>query len=547
SLKVYWPDGKQQTLASVDANQRITLLQPAAETVAPSSLSPQHLFVEIEQKLGITYQHGETELMDFRQDRLMPNAVSTAAPKIVKGDYNDDGLEDLYLGGAKGVAGELYKQLPNGGFSKVFQDAFEMDSAYQDMDGVFFDADGDGFLDLYVVSGGSAFPENSPLFQDRMYRNNGKGNFVRQIDALPEMHVSGSSVTTGDFDKDGAMDLFVGSRFIPGKYPIAPRSYLLKNQGDGRFDDVTNNVSPDLKHPGLVTDAQFVELNGDDWVDLVVVGEWMEVGIYTNDNGKGLVLNTSAFEEGTSGWWQTIEAVDLDKDGDQDLILGNYGLNNPYKPNPQRPASLVYKDFDKNGSIDPIFSYYLADTNSFAFSRDELIGQVPSLKKKFPNYLSFAKADLADYFSNEQLVDTDTLQAVLLESVYLENTGKGSFIVKRLPIEAQFSPIFAFLPIDINKDGHLDLITGGNLKASRVRVGSTGANNGIVLRGDGVVGFATLKPINSALNIQGDIRDISRLEIQRIDYTLFSRNNDKLKIYQLLDGQEKVNLNLADN
>src|SRR5690606_3405847 len=364
SLKVYWPDGKQQTLPSVDANQSITLLQAAANTVVPSSLSPQQLFVEIEKKLGIAYQHEEKEFMDFRQDRLMPNAVSTAAPKIVKGDYNNDGLEDLYLGGAKGVAGELYKQLPNGSFSKVVQEAFEMDSAYQDMDGVFFDADGDGFLDLYVVSGGSAFPENSPLFQDRMYRNNGKGNFVRQIDALPEMHVSGSTVTVGDFDKDGAMDLFVGSRFIPGKYPVAPRSYLLKNQGDGRFDDVTNNVSPDLKHPGLVTDAQFVELNGDDWVDLVVVGEWMEVGIYTNDNGKGLVLNTSAFEEGTSGWWQTIEAVDLDKDGDQDLILGNYGLNNPYKPNPQRPASLVYKDFDKNGSIDPIFSYYLADTNS---------------------------------------------------------------------------------------------------------------------------------------------------------------------------------------
>src|SRR5690606_16213634 len=314
-------------------------------------------------------------------------------------------------------------------------------------------------------------------------------------------------VTIGDFDRDGAMDLFVGSRFIPGKYPVAPRSYLLKNQGNGKFDDVTKTISPDLMHPGLVTDAQFVEVNGDDWVDLVVVGEWMEVGIYTNDNGKGLVPNTSAFDESTSGWWQTIEVVDLDKDGDQDLILGNYGLNNPYKPSEQRPASLIYKDFDKNGSIDPIFSYYLADTNSFAFSRDELIGQIPSMKKKFPNYLSFAKADLGEYFSKEQLVDSDTLRAVLLESVYLENRGDGSFTVKKLPVEAQFSPIFAFLSIDINNDGHLDLITGGNMKASRVSVGSNGANYGIALLGNGKGGFSTMDPVESGLNIRGDIRE----------------------------------------
>ena len=549
SLKIFWPNGKQQTLDQVKANQSILLLQSDAQNISKPSLNRKPKFLEISNKLGIDYQHIERNNSDFKQDRLMPNSVSTAGAKIVKGDFNNDGLEDVYLGGSKGTSGKLYMQTAKGGFEALAQEAFENDKAYQDMDGLFFDANGDGFLDLYVVSGGSAFPEGSPVYQDRLYMNDRKGNFKRQLDGLPEMLESGSSVTAGDFDKDGLLDLFVGSRYIPGKYPVAPRSYLLKNKGEGKFEDITEEYCPQLMNPGLVTDAQFIELNGDGWVDLVVVGEWMEVGIYTNVQGNNFLPKEEAFQQNTSGWWLTIEANDFDQDGDIDLVLGNFGLNNPYKPNASRPATLAYKDFDNNGSIDPIFSYYMADTNSFAYSRDELIGQIPSMKKKFPNYLSFANTDIKDFFSKEQLTDVDSLEAVLLESSYFENDGQGNFTIKKLPIEAQFSPIFAILSVDINRDGNRDLVTGGNITNTRVSSGPTDASYGMVFLGDGKGNFTTMNPAVSGLYIRGDIRDIKKFTINGADYGMFSRNDDSLKIFKILDwnAQENIDFNLADN
>jgi hypothetical protein len=549
SLLVYWPDGKRQTLTEVKANQAITLQQSAAQKVGRPISKPEKQFEEIRDKLGLNYKHEEANYLDFKQDRLMPNAISTAGPKILKGDINKDGLEDFYIGGSKGASGKLYRQSANGKFVEVAQKAFEDDKEYQDMDGIFFDADGDGFLDLYVVSGGSAFPENSPLFQDRLYRNDGKGNFTRSLDGVPEMFVSGSSVTAGDFDKDGLDDLFVGGRFIPGKYPVAPRSFLLKNKGKGKFEDVTADFCPELMDPGLVTDVQFIEMNGDGWLDLVVVGEWMEIGVYTNERGEKYSRKKDAFPRNTSGWWLTIAADDFDQDGDVDLVLGNFGLNNPYKPDTTRPASLVFKDFDNNGSIDPIFSYYMADTNSFAYSRDELIGQIPSMKKKFPDYLSFAKADITDFFSAEQMVEVDSLGATLLESIYLENNGQGNFSIKKLPVEAQFSPIYAIASMDVNHDGHADLVTGGNLETTRVSSGQYDANYGMVFLGDGKGVFTTLNPAISGLNIRGDIRDISRINIKATEYGIFSRNDDSLKIFKIwkdMDTKEE-DLNLANN
>lgn len=549
SLSVLWPDGRHQTLANLQVNQSLVLKQSASEETTSPQANPKTPFFEISDKLGFAYKHEETEYVDFKQDRLMPNSVSTAGPKLVKGDINNDGREDFYLGGSKGIPGQLYKQLANGTFVEVPQEDFSKDKDYKDTHGMFMDANNDGFLDLYVVSGGSEYPENSPFFQDRLYINNGKGYFKRKRDALPEMLVSGSTVTSGDFDKDGLVDLFVGGRFIPGKYPIAPRSYILRNKGQGEFEDVTAEFCPDLMNPGMVTDAKFVALNGDGWIDLVVVGEWMEVGIFTNEKGTGFTKKANALRQNTAGWWLTIEENDFDQDGDRDLVLGNFGLNNPYKPDSTRPASLVFGDFDNNGSVDPIFGYFIADTNSFAFSRDELIGQIPSMKKKFPDYRTFAGTDFEDFFSADQKLAADTLGAFMFESVFLENDGNGRFSVHHLPVEAQFSPIYAITSMDVNQDGHLDLVTGGNLASTRVSVGRYDANYGIVFLGDGKGDFSTMDPVLTGLKIKGDVRDISLIQIQGSEYGIFSRNDDSLKVFQILDiaVKDKLNMKLADN
>jgi hypothetical protein len=296
---------------------------------------------------------------------------------------------------------------------------------------------------------------------------------------------------------------------------------------------VTEEFCPALVNPGMVTDARFVNLNGDDLVDLVVVGEWMDVGIYINDKAEKLSRKKDALKEKTSGWWLAIEANDFDDDGDVDLVLGNFGLNNAYHADAEHPARLLYKDFDKNGSIDPIFHYYIDDTLTFAYSRDELIGQIPAMKKKFVSYQSFASAKFADYFSADQLAGSDTLSAVLFETVYLQNDGKGNFDLKKLPVEAQFSPVYALASADINKDGNLDIITGGNLTQSRVSTGPCDANYGIVFLGDGRGSFATLDAVESGLRVQGDVRDISIMKIKGVDYMLVSRNGDSVKVYTI--------------
>lgn len=547
SLIVTWPDSKEQKLYDVSVNQALTLLQNKAKNVNHDYKPEEKIFSEVPDQLNIDFLHEENDYLDFKRDRMMPNGISTSGPKITKGDIDKDGLEDFYIGGAKGHAGKLYKQKSNGQFIEIPQKSFETDKEYKDTDGIFVDVDGDGDLDLYVVSGGSDFSENAPELQDRLYINDGKGNFTRKADALPEMFTSGSSVTAGDFDNDGLIDLFVAGRFIPGKYPVSPRSYLLQNLGAGKFEDVTAGFCPELVNPGMVTDAQFEDLNGDNLLDLVVVGEWMEISIFMNQNGKALSLKKDALDRETSGWWLSIEANDFDNDGDIDLVLGNFGLNNQFKPDLERPATLVYKDFDKNGSIDPIFNYYIADTNAFAYSRDELIGQLSFMKRKFPSYASFSAANIKDFFTAEELAGADTLKATLFETVYLENDGNGNFTIKKLPIEVQFSPVYAIASLDINNDGNLDIITGGNLKQARVSAGQYDANYGIVLLGDGMGNFTTLDPTKSGLKIKGDIRDISLLRIKDTDYSIFSRNDDTLKIFKIFKKPGSPNKKLVIN
>lgn len=537
SLRVFWPDGTTQKLGSTGSNRTVTLHQKDATRAPQREIRNQApLFAENESALGIQYSEAKGGTSDFKRDRMIPNSISTSGPKIAKGDVNGDGLEDLFFASAKGTSGKLFIRKRDGTFSAAPASSLPDSKSFNDKDAAFFDADGDGDLDLYIVSGGNEYNEDAAELQDRLLINDGRGNFKHDVNALPKMLTSGSSLAIADFDKDGHLDVFVGGRSIPGKYPLAPRSYLLRNTGKGKFEDVTSSFCPDLVNPGMVTDVYAADLNADGFADLVVAGEWMSIGVYINEGGKGLTSKKSAIQDNTSGWWSVVEGEDFDGDGDIDLVLGNFGRNNQYRADAERPIKILYKDFDNNGSIDPIVHYYFGDTLSFAYSRDELIGQLPGMKKKFVDYQTFASTPFSEYFSKEQLTGSDTLSASMLESVYLINDGTGSFELRRLPVEAQFAPIFALAVADVNNDGNPDILTGGNFTQSRVSVGQCDANYGIVLLGDGKGSFSTLNPVRSGLMVRGDVRDIEVVKVGNTNHVLFARNGNSLKVWTLQEG-----------
>ncbi|OYX91271.1 MAG: RNA-binding protein, partial [Sphingobacteriia bacterium 35-40-5] len=317
---------------------------------------------------------------------------------MAKADFNGDGIEDLFIGGASGQAGALFTQSSTGDFLKKNSSSLDADAQYEDTASEFFDIDGDGDLDLYVGSGGYEFGPDSPWLQDRVYINDGKGNFTKKTTGLPKMLTSTGTVRSSDIDGDGDLDLFVGSRVSPGMYPSTPESKILINDGKGNFTDGTAAIAPDIKYAGMVSDAIWIDVNQDKVNDLIVVGEWMPIRIFLNQKGKLNDKSAEFIKFGSSGWWNTIYADDMDADGDQDLVIGNLGLNAQFKASEKEPMSIYYKDFDENGSVDPVFCYYIGGVSYPAASRDDLMDQLPSLKNKFLEYHKYANATINDLF-----------------------------------------------------------------------------------------------------------------------------------------------------
>ena len=531
-IKITWPDAKVQILKNVKADQTLTLNQNDASLLPDNTAKTNTpYFTDVTKDSIFSYTHIENDFVDFKRELLLPHKLSTQGPNITKGDVNNDGLEDVFIGGAKGNSGKLYLQNKSGKFIQSNSNAFENDKNSEDIGVLFFDADNDKDVDLYVVSGGSGFNRDSPELQDRLYINDGKGNFKKQEQFLPDMLTSGSCVKAGDVDNDGDLDLFVGGRLVPGRYPTTPRSYLLENDGKGNFKDITKQINPNLEQLGMVTDALWSDYNNDGSLDLLVVGEWMNIRIFNNKEGKLTEITEICGTKNTQGWWNKIVSADIDNDGDTDYIIGNLGQNAQLKASIDEPVSLYAKDFDNNGAIDPIMCSYILGESYPVFSKDDLLGQLSYLKPKYVNYADYANQKITDIFTQEELKDAQVEKAVTFSSGYLENLGNNKFKLTSLPGRAQFSPIYGILPTDLNNDGNIDLILGGNFFGSRVKYGRYDANKGTLLLGNGKGSFTTVTNKESGLNSNGEVRDIIKLKTKNTDYLIFVKNNTNAQIF----------------
>jgi len=526
SVRIVWLNGKQQIIKNVGGDHLITFKESDAKDTYHIPAPVQPVFKEIASPLAAAQV--PNQINDYKRQPLLVNALSFVGPCMAKGDVNGDGLEDVYVGGDVGKPGALFIQQRNGKYLKNEQ-PFVADKGSTDADAVFFDANGDGHLDLYVVSGGyGSYKDGDPLFQDRLYLNDGKGNLVKAVGALPAMLVSKSCARVGDFNGDGKPDLFVGGRNSGSKYPEAPKSFILINDGKGHFTDQIKKIAPEIEHIGMVTDAAVVDLNGDKKQDLVLVGDWMPISVFLNQGGKLENATDKYFDKPCNGWWNSVKVEDFNGDGKLDIVAGNLGLNSQCKVSDAEPAELYYKDFDENGAIDPILCFYIMGKSYPYLTRDELLDQMSIMRPRFPDYKSYADATLKDVFTDEELKGAKILKANCLETVYLEGTAGGKFKQKALPIQAQYSPVYTITSLDYDGDGRKDLLLCGNICQSRIRFGRYDANHGILLKGDGKGGFAYVPEQQSGLKLKGDVRSVIT-----VNNTLFvGLNQQNMRVFQ---------------
>lgn len=552
SIKINWLSGKYQTLEAVDVNRELVIKEKDATLEEPAPLkkvNPKLLFREVSYAYNLTYKHEERDFVDFKSLPALVQKHSQGGPALAVGDIDGDGLEDLFIGGSSGKSGSFFRQTSEGKFISENLEAIGKEKYAEDIGALLFDADQDGDLDVYCVSGSSEFKNNVHLYQDRLYRNNGNGAFSLDSTALPLIKSSGSCVIAYDFDKDNDLDLFIGGRIVPGAYPNVPQSYILRNMGNGKFEDVTNLLAPGLGKVGMVTAALWTDFNNDSWTDLVLVGEFMPVTFFMNEKGKKFTLHETASLQNSSGWWNSITAADFDNDGDLDYVAGNLGLNSTFKASVEEPVTLYAKDYNEDGMMDPIMTKFILGREYPVHYRETMTEQIVSMRKHLINYDTYGKLTFRDLFNDQMLAGATVLKSTCFSSAYIENKGNGEFSLSPLPLSAQFAPAYGLVATDQNADGELDILMVGNSYAPDVLTGRYDASIGTCLLGDGKGGFTPVSLQNSGFLVKGDAKGLVALRHQsnKMLY-IISRNQDSLSVYEnnLQAVQQLVSLTSYD-
>lgn len=537
SMVVTWPDGKKQLLTNINVGQPVTVSYKNAGGTRQVVINPfkSSWFINTAKNYGISYKPKEIDFVDYNIQATIPHKLSQYGPGIAVGDIDGNGFDDFYVGGSSGNPGVFFMQDAKGHFTlDSSRLKVKDDRLYEDMGAIFFDANNDKFPDLYLVSGSYEIPPNHPISSDRLFVNDGTGHFIKSTNALPVDSSNGSCVRAADFDGDGRLDLFVGGRVVSGAYPLAPESFLLKNIG-GKFIDVTDKYCPQLKNIGMVTDALWTDFDNDGKVDLIVVGEWMPITFLKNTGHSFVIVKTGI--ENHTGWWNSIVAGDFDNDGDMDYIVGNLGLNTNYDASSERPMTIIAKDIDQNGSIDPmVFCYIKAPDGSYKpypmSSKDDLVSQVISMRKKFPTYKAYGYATMNDIWNDKDKQHALILTATDMQTSYIENKGNSQFTIKPLCQEAQEAPVYGMISKDIDGDGNLDVLMVGNDYGMDPYSGRHDAFNGLCLTGDGNGNFKPIDLIKTGFFVKGDAKALATVHTAKNeDIIIATQNQDSLLVF----------------